>query len=446
MVAAIITTMLLPREEWPLILAPFAVAFVIYAIVVSNLNKSLRSIRFWIAVGLLARLTLLFIFPNLSDDIYRFIWDGHLSLNGYDPFQWTPSEFLEVQGETGALTSSLFERLNSPDYYTVYPPISQLLYWVAASLAGTNILVGSIILKGVILLAEFGTIRLMWHYFKRIQKPGLVLLYALNPLVIIELVGNLHFEGVMIFGIVTAIILIAGPAWSTLKSMSGVVAGLLLGIGVKLLPVLFVPFLARRLPLKVFVPMTIVGLLLMLSMLHPMIEANTAGGPKESLELYFQTFEFNASIYYVLRWLGYAWKGYNMIATIGVLTSIGFVVYVSQLFIFEKGPTRKNWAQACLFALTAYLLLASIVHPWYICPMIALCCFTRFRYPIVWSGMAFLSYAAYKTETYDENLWLVGLEYVVVIGFMLWEMFYSKAAPSHGLANEETTTKLTLKF
>jgi hypothetical protein len=51
-----------------------------------------------------------------------------------------------------------------------------------------------------------------------------------------------------------------------------------------------------------------------------------------------------------------------------------------------------------------------------------LACLNSWRYPLVWSAMAVLSYAAYQTEAYQENLWLVGLEYLVVYAAVVVEI------------------------
>ncbi|MBV1924303.1 MAG: mannosyltransferase, partial [Flavobacteriaceae bacterium] len=63
------------------------------------------------------------------------------------------------------------------------------------------------------------------------------------------------------------------------------------------------------------------------------------------------------------------------------------------------------------------------VHPWYVATPLLLTIFTKYRFPLVWSFMVILSYSAYGSEGFSENLWLVALEYFVVIGFFLWEVF-----------------------
>jgi hypothetical protein len=89
----------------------------------------------------------------------------------------------------------------------------------------------------------------------------------------------------------------------------------------------------------------------------------------------------------------------------------------------EKRPTLTTFPQALLLLLTAYFLLATIVHPWYLTPLVALSVFTRFRFPLVWAALAVLSYAAYRTSAYTEHLGLVALEYaltLLVLGYELW--------------------------
>jgi alpha-1,6-mannosyltransferase len=76
-----------------------------------------------------------------------------------------------------------------------------------------------------------------------------------------------------------------------------------------------------------------------------------------------------------------------------------------------------------LLTLTLYWLLSTTVHPWYITSLVAASVFTPFRYPLVWSGVIVLSYSAYQTTAYTENLWLTGLEYSLVVGMGLYEWY-----------------------
>jgi alpha-1,6-mannosyltransferase len=68
------------------------------------------------------------------------------------------------------------------------------------------------------------------------------------------------------------------------------------------------------------------------------------------------------------------------------------------------------------------------VHPWYLSLLIGLSALSRFRFPLVWGGMALLSYATYRTTAYTENLWLVALEYTVTFAVLLWEIYRGRMA------------------
>lgn len=75
-----------------------------------------------------------------------------------------------------------------------------------------------------------------------------------------------------------------------------------------------------------------------------------------------------------------------------------------------------------LFAATAFLFFTTTVHPWYVTLPLALCLFTNYRFPVLWSGLAILSYAAYSQTPFRENLWLTAFEYSAVFGFLIWEI------------------------
>lgn len=75
-----------------------------------------------------------------------------------------------------------------------------------------------------------------------------------------------------------------------------------------------------------------------------------------------------------------------------------------------------------LFAISFYFLLSTTVHPWYVATPLLLSVFTKYKFPIVWSFMVMLSYSAYGENGFDEKLWLVAMEYIVVIGVAIWEI------------------------
>ncbi|MBK6497896.1 MAG: hypothetical protein IPG00_06890 [Saprospiraceae bacterium] len=184
-------------------------------------------------MGILLRLGLIGSFPSLSDDIYRFFWDGTLIIQGLSPYGILPSDVVSLGIPN--LDQTLYNQLNSPSYYTIYPPINQL-YFALGSIA-KNISLANVIMKCLIILTEvIGYIFIIKILKQNGLKPILSSLYFLNPLVIIEGSGNLHFEVVMIPFLCISIYyvfnnkLIYGALWMAIS------------IGVKLLPLMILPY------------------------------------------------------------------------------------------------------------------------------------------------------------------------------------------------------------
>jgi len=173
----------------------------------SNRSLNPSSVYFFIGLGIFFRLILIPVEPSLTDDYFRFYWDGLLNVHHISPYAYLPVDLME-NGLYARfdLTEDLFNQLNSPKYFSVYPPFLQWLFMAAAKIAGAGNLLGFIIiLKFFIVCFEIGSIALIIKILTLLKKPIYnVLWYALNPLVIIELTGNLHFEAAMIFFVLLA--------------------------------------------------------------------------------------------------------------------------------------------------------------------------------------------------------------------------------------------------
>lgn len=371
----------------------------------------------YVAIGL--RLALLFTTPWLSNDIYRFIWDGRLLANGISPFATLPIDIISDQNlKITGIDDSLFELLNSPKYFTVYPPLSQLVFWLSALISSQSTFGSILVVRSLIIAAEIGSLFLMTKLLRHYQLPAKnILLYALNPLIILELTGSLHFEAFVILFILLAIYLItinrtflSGLSWSA-------------AIGFKLLPLIFFPLLIRRLKFKTQIILyTTTGIATVLLFL-PLYDEALINGLSSSLTLYFQKFEFNASVYYLARTVGYWFTGYNIIEQLGpglaLFTFIGILVY--SLFTNQKSilmPVAMMWI------LLIYLTLATTVHPWYITTLIALSVFSQYRFAVLWSLLIFVTYAGYSITGYSEPIGLIVFEYLSLAIFTIYEVHH----------------------
>ncbi|HLL94421.1 MAG TPA: hypothetical protein VK404_05550, partial [Spirosoma sp.] len=165
-----------------------------------------------------------------------------------------------------------------------------------------------------------------------------------------------------------------------------------------------------------------------MALFAPFASLDLARNVFSSLNLYFQKFEFNASVYYVLRAIGYWVKGYNAIERIGFWLSVTTTLSVLWIAFCWRTATSVQ----LIATLTVYFAFATTVHPWYVTTLVAASAFTRFRYPIVWSALIPLSYFTYHTQPYQEYLWLTGAEYIVVLGAALYQRNPSNGSKSLG--------------
>jgi hypothetical protein len=98
--------------------------------------------------------------PNLSQDFYRFIWDGRMILEGFNPYLYTPESFF-VNGEFPiAQAQELYVGMGSlsASHYTNYPPLNQLCFVIAGLFASKSILGSAVALRLIIIAADFGTL------------------------------------------------------------------------------------------------------------------------------------------------------------------------------------------------------------------------------------------------------------------------------------------------
>jgi len=361
--------------------------------------------------------------PNLSQDFYRFIWDGRMILEGFNPYLYTPEFFISKSNSPINQAQILYDGMGvlNGSHFTNYPPLNQLCF-VITNLFTKHSILGSIVgLRFLIIAADYGTLFFGKKLLKRLELPEKnIFLYFLNPFVIIELTGNLHFEGVMIFFLVWSLYLLDVGRW---KFAALVLA---LSISVKLIPLLFLPLFFQKLGWKKSVIFySIIGIVTIL-LFTPFYSAQFLINYSETVGLWFQNFEFNGSLYLVLREIGYLIRGYNEIAIIGTYTAVFVFIVIVSMGLFRNNNQMVSLITGMLLALSIYYFTATTVHPWYVATLLFLCIFTSYKFPLVWSLTIILSYLTYigiGNAEKTENLWVIGLEYLLVYGVFVWELF-----------------------
>lgn len=453
------------RHQFTLLLSAYTLAFLLYVFIMQRVQG--QDVSFFVLISVLVRACVVFSTPKLSDDIYRFLFDGNLFTHGINPFLYTPREVLATQN-LGDIFPILFSRINSPDYFSVYPPVLQFLFATVARIFPQSVTAQVFLFKFFIFLFDCSVLTISYQLsvisYRQINKkqsfyseflkvfksskslrdistlnlklptfnhqPSTqILWYALNPLVVTELCGNAHAEGIMIFFLLAAIYFFnRNEKYFFLSALC-----MSLSIATKLLPLMLLPFLMRYLSLKIFIKYIAVVFGLSAIYFLPFYSTVLVTHFRNSLGLYFSKFEFNASLFYVLRAWDFWWKGYDNIAQITPQLTAATILFITYLLRRQfKNAVSTTWSsdfwEYILAALCFYFICATTVHPWYAVVPLAFAGFTQFRFPMLWTFTIVFTYSGYVqgSSRHTENYWWIAAEYLSVVCFAFWELRTSK--------------------
>jgi alpha-1,6-mannosyltransferase len=402
-----------------LALAILAFIFCIWSYFYLSL-KSRLAIGIVLGFALLFRLTVLMAPPYQSEDVYRYLWDAKMASQGMSPYQHSPDapELAKFRD------SQIFPMINSKPYITAYPPVSQILFRLSFIFFGANVTA----MKAVFSLFEFLSIFIVWRLLvlwrQSIQS---LLLMAWHPFFIFEFSASGHSDSAMIFLILLSVYLLAKgrKAWAMVSYAGAVLA--------KLHPALWFPLYAKRTGWKAMIAGLATGLGLVLLYFR---DLDSWFHYLNSLGLYFRLFEFNASIHYLIRFIGRIVFNGSWDKVIGPY--LGAALLLATVLIIWKFPVRdaRDLLHAGFWIMTADLCLATTAHPWYIAwAALALPIFP-YAFMTYWTGACFLSYLAYSYHPVYEPAWVLLLEYVPVYGLMVWEI--RRRQPMMGVWFERT--------
>ena len=357
--------------------------------------------------------------PNLSQDFYRFIWDGRLVLSGLNPYLTTPNDLIFSQPNLFPQMKLLFDGMGalSAEHYSNYPPLHQLPFIIAAILSKYSILGSVVVLRLVLIGADLGILFFGKKLLRKLQLPTKnIYWFILNPLVIIELTGNLHFEGLMLFFFVMALYFIHSKKWHLAAFTMA------FSIAVKLVPILTLPLFLNKLGWKKSVRFYITIGVVFTLLFAPFLRGDFFENYSATIGLWFSNFEFNASFYYFLDWVLETTSSIELIHSMSIIVISFLGLQISYQLIQNKTKTAAL-ILTILWVLTGYYLISTTVHPWYIISLLLLSIFTPYRFASVWSYTLIFSYFAYNQFSVVEKGYILCLEYLPVLSFLIWELF-----------------------
>jgi hypothetical protein len=221
------------RQHLPLYLAGHAVLLVLMLVAWNAVRRAgPAAFRAMLLAAVVFRLVAAAATPSLSDDVYRYVWDGRVQAAGHHPYKFAPSDPMRAE----LRDAEIYPRINHPEIPTIYPPLAELFF---ALLAGLNL--GVTGFKLALALVDVGVVFALLRLLRALGLPRhRVVLYAWNPLAVIEIAASGHVEPLgMVFVLLACAWLVEGKATR---------AGFALGAAIqaKLLPLLLVPGFARR--------------------------------------------------------------------------------------------------------------------------------------------------------------------------------------------------------
>lgn len=368
------------------------IALVVLVSAQAWLIKSDLSWRQYFGLGLILRISLMISLPSLSDDYFRFIWDGLFVLDGVNPFHHLPLELAD--GLDGGRL--LYENLNSQRYYSIYPPLSQFLFALSAMVYPLGIGASVLVLRLLVLGAEVGIFFLLKAILERLGREVKVLnWYWLSPMVILEFIGNLHFEVFVILFLLLGIYALLQQK-VLLSAM-----GLAMAIGIKIVPIIFVPIFFFKLKGKSRWIFALACLALSVLFFLPFMDGLAWQHFGESLQLYFGSFEFNSFLYRLF------------VLDLNLSSWIPRLIFISAaaIIVWSAFKGKKDWLSLLFWMLMAQLLTSQMAHPWYWLPVLALGVLSTQRWFYLFPLVVCLSYATYISNPYHQIGWLVYVQY-----------------------------------
>lgn len=211
------------------------IAFIAFAVLAIALKRSpcwpaRHGTAIVLGIALLLRLAVVTRLPELSDDLYRYVWDGRVLASGFDPYAHAPAD-----SALWALRDDVVHaRINHPDLRTIYPPVAELgfafVHFMMPGVAG---------MKWWILLHDMALCALLVRWcIARGGSAFPAIAYAWNPLIVIEYAGSGHHDPTALLPLALAFVLMTRRPSLSALAFSAAVLG-------KLLPILALPFLWR---------------------------------------------------------------------------------------------------------------------------------------------------------------------------------------------------------
>jgi hypothetical protein len=345
-----------------------------------------RWVRFAIACAILCRVPLMIGPVNYDSDMVRYIWDGRVQRFGVNPYAVVPSDPALAYTHTADTV-----RMPSRHDRTPYPPAAQLFFRLMVTVWES-----ARVMKSVLTLLDMATIFLVWRWLRLAGRPEwLVIGYAWNPLVILEVAHSGHIDALGAFWI-------AASAWAMARQRRGLaVVAYTLAVTTKLLPVVLAPLFIGRVRVRDLA----LGVALLILLYLPFTTGGTV--PVGAITNVVAHIRFNSPVFRPLAWIVTP-AGAAAFALLAGLAAAAWARWKLPI----DSPSAWAWPMAVAVA------CAPVIYPWYLLyftPFLvsaATLPLTVWTYSIVPVYLVW-DWAQYGAQWRVPN-WLMSIEYGVV--------------------------------
>ncbi|MEE2757096.1 MAG: hypothetical protein VYA30_10565 [Myxococcota bacterium] len=369
--------------------------------------------------------------PLLSEDLWRYIWDGSISWNHINPYTYAPNDpSLDLLSRTENL-SMVRDQIGHGEIPTIYPPGAQLIFALATSGGPSQMMMRTMMIAGDLI-----SIFMIWK-LAEIRKihPGCSALYAFLPLACMESSIGGHVDSVGIAFLLT------GAYFSANRRLLLAAISLTFAAGIKLAPLVLLIFLFRQNKRLFWSLLSVTGAFILWSAIqyqtYPkglVAFAHKWRGNDGLFGLIYAVSEMSIPVFSeIIRTSPWATKIVYVLVggdTINPLTNSQCAFALSKICVLFILGLMTLWTLLkCTNLLNAWwlfmgtlLLISPMVHPWYLVWVLPICCLAngdeskRFAQAfIVWGLVCWLAYLPrpqyLETGIWTEQAWIKVLEY-----------------------------------
>ncbi len=313
------------------------------------------------AVAVFGRGVLLLAPPTLSDDVYRYVWDGRVQAAGLSPYAYPPGAAQVIALHPPG--DPIWPRINRKDAITIYPPGAEVFYAAVYRLGPDSVAA----MKAALVAVDLASCLVLGVLLSRLGLPVTrVLIYAWAPLPIVEFGGSGHVEALEV--LCTLLALLAAVSWIRWPGAPGSRRGDLLALLapaclaaaalVKLIPLLLLAAWARRLGWR-----RVVATVALFGLGYAAFVLAHGGYISPFLVRYLRDEFSNAPLYAVFA--------FGVAPAVGIPDSlvraalIGVFGLLVVLVARQRDQGPYDFIGKCFLLVGAYLLLTTNAYQWY---------------------------------------------------------------------------------